>query len=78
MIFTYVWWFDDKHDWDYIHNIASIFKEKGGEICWVELEATVDERLIRNKSEHRLSHKPTKRNVEPSIVAEQIKQKCNL
>ena len=66
MIFTYVWWFDDKHDWDYINNVASIFKEKGGEICWVELEANVDERLVRNKSEHRLNHKPTKRNVESS------------
>lgn len=114
MIFTYVWWFDDRHDWDYINNVAAIFKEKGAEICWVELEANVDERLIRNKSEHRLNHKPTKRdiefsekqlrdnmvnhrlnslpgeiteenylridntNLEPSLVAEQIKTKFNL
>lgn len=66
MIFTYVWWFDDERDWDYINNIATIFKEKGAEICLVELEANVAERLVRNKTEHRLNHKPTKRNVEQS------------
>jgi hypothetical protein len=66
LIFTYVWWFDDQHDWEYIQNVAAIFKEKGAEICWVELEANVDERLVRNKSEHRLAHKPTKRDTEHS------------
>lgn len=66
LIFTYVWWFDDKGDWDYIQNVASIFREKGAKIYWVELEANIGERLIRNKSEHRLNHKPTKRDVESS------------
>lgn len=66
LIFTYVWWFDDKHDWEYINNVASLFKQKDADIYWVELEANVDERLIRNKSEHRLNHKPTKRNIDQS------------
>ena len=30
----------------------------------MELEATLDERLRRNRTEHRLQEKPTKRNVE--------------
>lgn len=30
----------------------------------MELEADMDERLERNKSPHRLEHKPTKRNVD--------------
>ncbi|MNS60332.1 hypothetical protein D3C72_933220 [compost metagenome] len=32
----------------------------------VELEADLEERLERNKSQHRLMHKPTKRNFERS------------
>jgi hypothetical protein len=64
LIFTYIWAFDQKEDWDYIEHITQIFKDKGGEICFVELEADIDERIQRNKSEHRLEHKPTKRNIE--------------
>lgn len=33
------------------------------QIYFVELEADVEERLARNKTPHRLEHKPTKRNV---------------
>ena len=63
LIFTYVWYFDEQADWDYIEKLSKIFKDKGGEIYFVELEADVDERVKRNKTEHRLNHKPTKRNV---------------
>ena len=61
LIFTYVWYFDDKHDWDYIENLTKIFKDKGSEIYYVELEADIEERIKRNKTEHRLNHKPSKR-----------------
>jgi len=64
LIFTYVWAFDQKDDWDYIEKISKFFKDKGGEIFYVELEADVEERIKRNKTEHRLAHKPTKRNLE--------------
>ncbi len=64
LIFTYVWYFDDQKDWDYLDNLTKIFKDKGAEICYVELEADTDERIRRNKTEHRLEHKPTKRNIE--------------
>lgn len=66
IIFTYLWAFDSKGDWDYISTISSIFEKKGGEVCLVELEADLDERLLRNRTEHRLQHKPTKRNIERS------------
>lgn len=66
LIFTYVWYFDQKSDWDYINSVCEIFKSKGGEIFFVELEADIDERLERNKSPHRLSHKLSKRNIEQS------------
>jgi hypothetical protein len=64
LIFTYVWYFDDQKDWDYLESLIKIFRDKGAEICYVELEADTDERIKRNKTEHRLDHKPTKRNIE--------------
>jgi hypothetical protein len=66
LIFTYVWAFDQKSDWDYIDNLCKIFESKGGDVYLVELEADVSERVERNKHPHRLSHKPTKRNLERS------------
>lgn len=64
LIFTYVWAFNEKSDWDYIEYVSKIFKEKGGQVYFVELEADAEERIKRNKTEHRLLHKPTKRNIE--------------
>jgi len=61
MIFTYVWYFDDKADWVYIENLIKIFIEKESEIYFVELEASIETRISRNKTEHRLNHKPSKR-----------------
>ena len=63
MIFTKVWYFDQKEDRDEIENICDIFQSQGVQIYFVELEADVEERLARNKTPHRLEHKPTKRNV---------------
>lgn len=64
LIFTYLWYFDAQEDWDYIESVVKIFRDKGAEIYFVELEAHLEERLRRNKTEHRLAHKPTKRNIE--------------
>ncbi len=63
-IFTFVWAFSEKGEREYIEGIAKMFEEKGAEIYWVELEAQFDERLRRNKTENRLNHKPTKRDLE--------------
>ncbi|MCL6574410.1 MAG: AAA family ATPase [Bacillus sp. (in: Bacteria)] len=64
MIFTYVWALDQQADWDFVENVCNVFESKGGEVFFVELEADGEERLRRNKSPHRLEHKPTKRNIE--------------
>jgi hypothetical protein len=64
LIFTFQWDFDRKETRDYIENVAKIFKNKGAEIYWIELEADIGERIKRNRTEHRLKHKPTKRNIE--------------
>ncbi|HTE48412.1 MAG TPA: AAA family ATPase [Candidatus Paceibacterota bacterium] len=60
LIFTYQWNFEVKAEWDYIENLAKIFKDKGAEVIYVELEADIEERVRRNKTEHRLKHKPSK------------------
>jgi len=63
LIFTYVWAFDSQSDWEYVNEVCKIFESRGGTVYFVELEANLEERLERNKSSHRLEHKPTKRNI---------------
>lgn len=61
MIFTYIWAFDCQEDWDYVKHIRQIFD--GAEIYYVELTASQEIRLERNKTENRLKHKASKRNI---------------
>lgn len=63
MIFTCMWALDKKEDWDYIDNLEKMFKSKGAEVYYVELEADYDTRLQRNTTENRLLNKPSKRNI---------------
>ena len=62
-IITYVWAFDVDGEREYIEGVAEKFAAAGREIFWVELEAGLDERLKRNRTENRLTHKPSKRNL---------------
>ncbi|WP_026859861.1 AAA family ATPase [Jeotgalicoccus psychrophilus] len=64
IIFTFVWGFDLKEEWDYVDKIKSIFNKENHDIYFVELEAALDERIRRNKTEYRMEKKPSKRNVE--------------
>jgi len=64
LIFTFVWAFELKSDWEYIENLANLFESRGGNVYFVELEADLVERLERNKTPNRLEHKPSKRNLE--------------
>ncbi|MBT2653177.1 MULTISPECIES: AAA family ATPase [Oceanobacillus] len=64
IIFTFVWAFDMQEDWNNVKRLAELFESRGGTTYYVELEASVNERLDRNKSVNRLEHKPSKRNVE--------------
>ena len=66
MIFTYMWAFDAQEDWDYINDLERLFLSHNAEVYYVELEADYDTRLLRNKTENRLLHKPSKRNLEYS------------
>jgi len=64
IIFTFVWSFDNEKDWQYIEQIKSLFNKEHQEIYFIELEADLEERLRRNKTENRLLKKPSKRNIE--------------
>jgi hypothetical protein len=66
LIFTFVWALELESEKTYIERICGIFREKGADIYFVELEAELQERLNRNESEFRLLQKPSKQNVEQS------------
>ncbi len=62
MIFTFMWAFDMKSDWEYVENLVKKFDE----VYCVELIASQEIRLERNKTENRLLHKASKRDIEAS------------
>lgn len=64
MIFTYMWAFDQRSDWDYIQGVAKLFEDAGAAIYCVELIADQATRLARNRTENRLKHKASKRDLE--------------
>ena len=66
MIFTYLWAFDMRSDWDYVAHVADIFREQGAEVYYAELVAPQEIRLQRNETENRLLHKPSKRDLAAS------------
>ena len=73
MIFTFTWAIG--LDEDYVDDIVAIFKAVNAKIIYVELEATLEERLRRNKTPNRLQHKASKRDVEHSekVMMNEIK-----
>lgn len=66
MIFTYMWALDLQEDWAYLQWLEELFTAHGATVYYVELTADYNLRLARNKTENRLLHKPTKRNLEQS------------
>ena len=66
MIFTYMMDFDRQSEWDYLEHVKSIFAPYGTGFYYVELIAPQAVRLQRNRTENRLLHKPSKRDVETS------------
>ena len=64
LIFTLVFSFDHNSDWGFLEKVKKLFEENNGEVIIVELEADIEERLKRNKTENRLNNKPSKRNIE--------------
>lgn len=66
LIFTFMYAFGDPNDAAYIAELIAMFRENGAACHVVELCADFDVRLKRNKSENRLLHKESKRDLEKS------------
>jgi len=63
LIFTYMCAFDMPSEFEYLEKIITLFQSNGAKCHVVELTADFDERLARNKSENRLHHKESKRDL---------------
>ena len=63
LIFTYMCAFDLQSEFDYLQNVIDLFQSNGADCYVVELCADFEERLVRNKSENRLLHKESKRDL---------------
>ena len=66
IIFTFMWAFDMKEDWDYLAHVREIFEHYNADFYYVELVADKNERLRRNVTENRLANKASKRDIEAS------------
>lgn len=79
-IFTYVWDLSQKKEKDYIELISNVFLKNKWEVYYLELEASLEERLKRNKTKVRLIEKPSKRDTklsEKQLIAMDTKHKMN-
>lgn len=63
MIFTFMWAFDKKSDWEYVEHIKDIFSPYRTDFYYAELTAPQQVRLERNATENRLNNKASKRDI---------------
>lgn len=80
LVFTYVWALDEEGDRAFVERLREVFVERGGTVHFVELFATLEERLRRNRTPLRLEAKPSKRDVEASearLIANEERYRMN-
>jgi len=80
LIYTNMLNFNRPESCEYIQNILDMYESHGAKTCVVELCASLDTRLARNKTENRLRHKPSKRDIAESenrLLNAEIKQRLN-
>ena len=63
LIFTYMCAFDLQSEFEYLQSIIDLFETNGAKCCVVELCADFNVRLQRNKSENRLLHRESNRDI---------------
>jgi hypothetical protein len=66
LVFTFVWPFNLPEEQNAVDEYARPFRERGGRVLFLELEAPQAERLRRNEGASRLAEKPSKRDLEAS------------
>lgn len=64
LLFTFVWGLEIEADAAAMEELIAPYVEAGAEVAFVELVADLDTRLARNRTEHRLTEKRSKRDVE--------------
>jgi len=63
LAFTFVWDLDDAGDTAFVATVCDLFAAAGADVAIVELRASLEARLARNRSAERLQEKPSKRDV---------------
>ena len=63
LIFTYVCAFELPQEREYLLKLADLFMTNGGKFYFVELCASLEARLERNETPHRMERKPSKRDI---------------
>ena len=66
LIVTYMFAFELPSEYERINGIIELFESHNAQTCVVELCADYNVRLERNKTENRLLHKPSKRDIQKS------------
>lgn len=64
LIFTYVCAFELLQEREYLTKLADLFMANGGKFYFVELSASLETRLERNETPHRMERKASKRDIE--------------
>ena len=64
LIFTYVCAFEMEEEREYLNSLANLFESHGGQFYFVELSASLEARIERNETPHRLERKASKRDLE--------------
>ncbi|MBE5746048.1 MAG: shikimate kinase [Clostridiales bacterium] len=63
LIFTFIWAFDLKEEWENVERICNIFEKEGADIYCVELVADEKVRFQRNETENRRNNKASKKDI---------------
>ena len=79
LIFTFVWAFDEDDDKQFLDGLRDSVAKHDGRTYYAELEADLDERLVRNRTENRLKHKKMKdsEKTEAFMVQAQARYRMN-
>ena len=64
LVFTMVWGLELPEDRELVTSYVDLVEASGGRVSFVELYASLEERLVRNRTELRLSEKRSKRDLE--------------
>ena len=64
LVFTFVWGLELEADASAMTSLIAPYVDAGAEVAFVELVADLDTRLSRNRTEHRLAEKKSKRDVD--------------